>query len=97
MLLKDYPVVLPDYILTLEELSPENCLFFDIETTGLSGRPLIFIFLARYFMKMKPGFTGSGSARSPAKKKKYFSLFPNFSPQKNCCSTITEPPLMFLT
>ena len=30
MLLKDYPVVLPDYILTLEELSPESCLFFDI-------------------------------------------------------------------
>ena len=28
MLLKDYPVVLPDYILTLEELSPESCLFF---------------------------------------------------------------------
>ena len=38
MLLKDYPVVLPDYILTLEELSPENCLFFDIETTGLSWK-----------------------------------------------------------
>lgn len=38
MLQKDYPVILPDYILTQEEFSPENCLFFDIETTGLSWK-----------------------------------------------------------
>ena len=38
MLHKDYPVALPDYILTQEEFSPENCLFFDIETTGLSWK-----------------------------------------------------------
>ena len=38
MLQKDYPVVFPDYILTQEELSPDKCLFFDIETTGLSWK-----------------------------------------------------------
>lgn len=97
MLLKDYPVVLPDYILTLEELSPENCLFFDIETTGLSWKTSHLYLLGAVFMKMKSGFTGSGSARSPAKKKKCFLLFPNFSPPGNCCSTITELPLMSLT
>ena len=89
MLQKDYPVILPDYILTQEEFSPESCLFFDIETTGLSWK--------LFFMKMKSGFTGSGSARNPAKKKKCFLLFPNFSPPGNCCSTITELPLMSLT
>lgn len=97
MLQKDYPVILPDYILTQEEFSPESCLFFDIEPQDYHGRPLIFIFLELFFMKMKSGFTGSGSARNPAKKKKCFLLFPNFSPPGNCCSTITELPLMSLT
>lgn len=51
MLQKDYPVTLPDYILELEKISPEDCLFFDIETTGLSWKSSHLYLLGAVFLE----------------------------------------------
>lgn len=38
MIINDLPIFVPETILNRENLRPESCLFFDIETTGLSWR-----------------------------------------------------------
>ncbi|MBS6195620.1 MAG: ribonuclease H-like domain-containing protein [Clostridiales bacterium] len=38
MITHDLPITVPENILKQENISPESCLFFDIETTGLSWR-----------------------------------------------------------
>lgn len=38
MIINEFPAVVPESILKSEHLIPQNCLFFDIETTGLSWR-----------------------------------------------------------
>lgn len=97
MLQKDYPVVFPDYILTQEEFSPENCLFFDIETTGLSWKTSHLYLLGAVFYENGTWIHRQWFCQKPGEEKKCFLLFPNFSPPENCCSTTTEPPLMYLT
>ena len=76
MLLKDYPVVLPDYILTLEELSPESCLFFDIETTGLSWKTSHLYLLGAVFYENEIWIHRQWFCQKPGRRKRRcFLLF----------------------
>ena len=75
MLLKDYPVVLPDYILTLEELSPENCLFFDIETTGLSWKTSHLYLLGAVFYENEIWIHRQWFCQKPGEEKEVLLAF----------------------
>lgn len=75
MLLKDYPVVLPDYILTLEELSPENCLFFDIETTGLSWKTSHLYLLGAVFYENETWIHRQWFCQKPGEEKEVLLAF----------------------
>ena len=75
MLLKDYPVVLPDYILTLEELSPENCLFFDIETTGLSWKTSHLYLLGAVFYENEIWIHRQWFCQKPSEEKEVLLAF----------------------
>lgn len=75
MMLKDYPVVLPDYILTLEELSPENCLFFDIETTGLSWKTSHLYLLGAVFYENETWIHRQWFCQKPGEEKEVLLAF----------------------
>ena len=75
MLLKDYPVVLPDYILTLEELSPESCLFFDIETTGLSWKISHLYLLGAVFYEKENWIHRQWFCQKPGEEKEVLLAF----------------------
>ena len=75
MLQKDYPVILPDYILTQEEFSPESCLFFDIETTGLSWKTSHLYLLGAVFYENEIWIHRQWFCQKPGEEKEVLLAF----------------------
>ena len=75
MITKEYPISVPVSFLEKTGISPETCLFFDIETTGLSWRRSHLYLLGAVFYTPEGWLQNSGSASAPEKKKTSWKFF----------------------
>lgn len=75
MLQKNYTVHVPEYILEQEQLSFEDCLFFDIETTGLSWKSSHLYLLGAVFMENGQWVHRQWFCQRPGEEKEVLQAF----------------------
>lgn len=82
MVIKEYPVSVPASFLEKADLPPESCLFFDIETTGLSWRQSHLYLLGVIFYTSDGWIQKQWFCQRPKEEREVLEAFPGWYPQK---------------
>ena len=82
MITKEYPISVPVSFLEKTGISPETCLFFDIETTGLSWRRSHLYLLGAVFYTPEGWLQKQWFCQRPGEEKDLLEIFSSLLEQK---------------